>query len=259
MSIAWLLVPAGWAALYEAARRRGGMRTGARRWCWYGAGVLLVIAGEPPLAGLAQRSVWAQALQFGMLAFGVTPLAVLGLPRPFRDASTPLAFPAIRTPVRDAAAAWLCFLAVTIGWRVPAAVDAAASGGGWLALEALTLVGGTWWLWVTLTGASRPGLALARPQRIGLAAVSTWPVWIFAYVVGFSGHTFYPAFPTGAATSAQQELVTGVLLVTSALAFCPVIFVNLTRWLTADQAEAEAEMARYRLRQPAARGGADGG
>jgi hypothetical protein len=248
MSGTWLAAAGGWLALYElAARYRGAGRQAfprdAGRWLWYGAGLLLAVVGEPPLSALAHRSLWAQTAQFGLLAFGVVPLAVSGWPDATRPAGQrPLRSDTAGTRVIAGIAALACFLAVTIGWRVPPAVAAAASGRGWLAVEALTLLAGGWWLWSVLTGRSA---ALPRPGRIALAAVATWSVWVFAYVLGFSAHPFYPAFAAGGAPVGAQEIAVGVLFGTSALAFCPLMFVNLTRWLTADEAAAEAEMSRH--------------
>lgn len=252
-------VAAAWVALCELRRhrlrRRGVLRPGTRRWRWYAAAALLAAAGLPPLSGLAHRYLWAQTAQFGLLAFGAAPLAATGLPRTIWALRRGPTWPAIRTPARDGLAALACFLAATIGWRVPAAVDAVASGPGWLVLEAVTVVGGTWWLWVVLAGASRPELAQSRPLRMALAAVAAWSVWIFAYVLGFSPGTFYPGFGQGRTPAAEQQVAVAVLLAASALALCPVMFVNLTRWLGADQAEAEAEMALYRSPRWRARGG----
>lgn len=244
MSWPWLMAACGWLAAYEVVvRLRGAGREAGRprsgRWLWYAAGALLAVVGEPPLSALAHRALWAETAQFGILAFGVVPLAALGWPRaagerPRRQDG--------RTRVLAAIAALACYLAVTIGWRVPPAVDAAVSGRGWLFLEAVTLLGGSWWLWSVITGrsASQP-----RTGRIALATVATWSVWVFAYVLGFSAHPFYPAFASGGAPVAAQEVAVGVLLGTSAIAFCPLMFVNLVRWLSADQAAAEEEMGRY--------------
>lgn len=259
---ACLAAVAGWLALYELRRhrleRRGVLRAGVRRWRWYAAGGLLAVVGLPPLAVLAQQHLWAQTLQFCLLAFGVAPLAATGLPRAVWPLRRPPAWRAIRTPTADGLAALGCFLAATIGWRVPGAVDAVASGRGWLAVEAVTVIGGTWWLWVVLAGGWRPELDPPRPLRVALGAVATWSVWIFAYVLGFSHHVFYPAFGGGRTPTAAQVVAVALLLGASLVALCPFLFVNLVRWLSADQAEAEAEMSRYRPRQPAAHGGGRG-
>lgn len=249
MSWPWLGAVACWLAAYEAAVRRRGAAgeagNGARRWSWYTAGALLAVTGEPPLSGLAHQALWAETAQFGILAFGVVPLAAFGWPRSSRapwDAWRRLVGLDSRARVLGGLAALACYLVVTIGWRVPPAVDAAVSGRGWLALEAVTLLGGSWALWSVLMGRALP---LPRTGRVALGTAATWSVWIFAYVLGFSAHPFYPAFAAGGAPVAAQEVAVGVLLGTSAVAFCPLLFVNLVRWLSADQAAAEAEMSRY--------------
>lgn len=254
----WLICIAALLLAYEMGRlrlaRHGVGWPSTRRACWYAAAALVAVALLPPLGIEAGRHIWAETLQFALLAFGAAPLFALGAPfgllveRPSgrKKGSGPLGW-ATRP---GWSLALIAYLTVTIVWRLPVAVDAVAAGREWLALEAVSLVGGSWWLWASLVG-STPRQALdKRPLRIALSAVATWSVWVFAYVVGFSAHAFYPAFAVGSPMGAQ-EVAVGILWATSAAAFCPVIFVNLTRWLVADQAEAEAEMAAYRPRSSA--------
>lgn len=257
MSVAWLAASAGILALYEVGvarlARRGVPWPEWRRGCWLGAVTLLALAGLPPLAGHAHSSVWAEALQFGILAFGAAPLGVMGAPAALLEALgiRPRRAPAPVTPGQG----WLrlgVYLVVTVGWRVPPAVDAVAGGQPWLALEAVTLVAGSWVLWTALAGSPSRWALRQRPRRIALSALSAWSVWIFAYVVGFSPHAFYPAFARPGAVG-SQEVAVGVLWATSAIAFVPVIFVNLVRFLNADQMAAEAETERYRARVLATR------
>ena len=90
-------------------------------------------------------------------------------------------------------------------------------------------------LWSALVG-SPPWLALhERPRRMALAAVAMWSTWIFAYIVGFSSSPFYPAFAREPSPMSSQEIAVAVLWATSALAFLPVFFVNLTRWLRSEE------------------------
>lgn len=253
MSAGWVLVVAVAVGAYEwglrrHARRRGGPqgagepdRPAWRHWCWWAAAVLAALVGLPPLAPAARSSILAETVQFAVLGFGVAPLAVLGAPadalagwrshpQPRRPRATP------------AATGWWAlgaFAFTTVAWRVPPAVDVLASGRGWLVVEALSLVGGTWWLWVAVLGAP-PRLAVAqRPQRIALAALAAWTTWVSAYVVGFSSHAFYPSFATGRTPAAPQELGVIVLWAASAAALVPVAFCNHARWLGADQSASE--------------------
>jgi cytochrome c oxidase assembly factor CtaG len=250
VTVLWIAVAAIWCALYQVAWRRTAARMRPwRRWCWAGAGVLMVLAGAAPLGHLATRQAWAEALQFSVLAFGVAPLAALGAPlglrrRPVRTS---------RLAPRKGWGALAAFLVATVGWRLPAAVDAVATHRSLVVLEALTLVGASWPLWAALVG-SPPAQALSqRPRRMALAALAAWSVWIFAYVVGFSSGPFYSVY-AGRGAMDSLELGVGVLFALSGAALVPVVFVNLVRWLAADDLLGEATAVLHPRRAP---GGGD--
>lgn len=254
MTAAWLAVAAAAVAAYEGGCRALGHR--GQRWprwrraCWWAAAVLLAGAGMPPLVEAARRSIVLQSLQFGILAFGVGSLAVLGAPTRPLTALVGRPQPAARSVSRRAAACALAgFGLVTIGWRLPPAVDAVVGGRGWLALQAATLAAGTWWLWTAVIGTPTRRAVEPRPLRVVLAGVSAWSIWVFAYVVGFAAHAFYPAFATGSTAVGPQQVAVIVLWATSAAALVPVAFTNLALWLGREQQIAEAEMDDYRRRR----------
>jgi cytochrome c oxidase assembly factor CtaG len=246
----WALGCTLWVGSYEGAlfMRHGGSWPWFRRLSWWSAGALLALAGLPPVASRAEHVVWVAAVQFGALLFGVAPLAAIGAPLaafgPSRQArpGKPRPGRAKRSWRREVRLppwrGWLgigAFWVLLVGWRVPAAVDALAADRAWLWLEAASLVAGGWVFWSALIG-SPPWLALhQRPRRMALAAVATWSTWIFAYVVGFSTRPFYPAYAKEASPMASQELSVGVLWAMSTIAFVPVIFANLLRWLRSEE------------------------
>lgn len=251
MTFGWAAAAVAWVLVYELGRRRLA-RTGRawpdwRRGCWWMAGGLLVLVGCPPVAGAAPDALWGESLQFALLAFGVGPLAALAAP------IEPVGSLWGRSPRAGAptsvGSGWLAlgaFLVTTIGWRLPPAVGTAGAGGGWLVVEAVTVLVGTWPLWAALMG-SPPREALAAPaRRMVLSAFAAWSVWVFAYVVGFSAHAFYPAYSSGLTPAGSQQWVVAILWATSAAALVPVAFTNLVRWLAREQSAAAAEEADYR-------------
>jgi cytochrome c oxidase assembly factor CtaG len=248
MTLAWAFVGVAWVGAYEVALfawHRGDWAW-YRRLCWWAAGALLVLATLPPVGTRAAHVVWVQALQFALLIFGAAPLSAFGAPvvafRPAPAARVPKASRTRPSWARDVKLAplrgWLgifAFWVVMVGWRVPPAVDAVARQPAWVWLEVPSLLVGGWLLWSALVG-SPPWLALhQRPRRMALAAVAMWSTWIFAYVVGFAPRPFYPAFAREPSPMSSQEIAVAVLWATSALAFVPVFFLNLTRWLRSEE------------------------
>lgn len=268
MSPAWLVAVAAWLAVYEMGRSRYQARARAwpawRRGCWWCAGAALVLVWA--LAPLAEgaRALWAETLQFGVLAFGVAPLAVLATPGALLGRHGPRGrggdgrlgmlhgtrlWPARGWQARGwQIVALASFLAATIAWRLPSSVDAVAREPALVGAEAASILAGTWLFWVAVAATPPRALLEFRPARVAFAGAGAWSIWIFAYAVGFSGHPFYPAFRAGSNPVTAQEWSVIVLWVTSAIAIVPSAFVNLARWLSADHVVAEAETELFLLR-----------
>ena len=149
------------------------------------------------------------------------------------------------------------FLAVVIAWRVPGSVDAIATHPALALLEAVTLVPVGVGFWLELIGSPPLEPRASRPQRMALAAVAMWVVWLLAYLIGFSRGAWFPAYHhvagRGLSLSGDQQVTAAVLWFVSLCCFVPVIFANLVRWLRSE--ENPDEELRHILREKRRRGG----
>lgn len=223
--------------------------------------VLLVAVMVPPVSTEARRSEAFEALQFALLALAVPALLVAGAPWRWLGLATGTATtgdgnrttapgtPRLvdrmaaarrrhREPVRGFAYL-ACDAVVIVAWRLPPSVDALARH-GWVSVgEALLLVGAGIGLWLELIASPPFVPRLGRPQRIAMAAVAMWTVWVAAYVLGLSHSSVYRAYThvagDGLSLSADQAVATGILWFVSLGAFVPVIFSNLVIWLGSDE------------------------
>jgi cytochrome c oxidase assembly factor CtaG len=205
--------------------------------------IVIVLAVVPPLSVEARRYVFAEAIQFSLLALGVPALVVLGAP--FEHLRG--AFVSRLVQRRDLSGSshrWrhvigrlLAFFIATILWRTPVVVDALVRTPALVVAECATflLVGCA--LWIELVAFPPFVPRLSAGQRIVPATVTMWMIWILAYFVGFSHSSWYPAIhhvDSALGVVADQELATGVLWAAAAAAFVPVVFVNLIRFLRND-------------------------
>lgn len=259
MSFAWLAAAPLWLAAYELGRRRlPGPRRPWPRWrraCAWGAAGALVPAFALAPPGFDKGQLWAETLQFCLLAFAVTPLAVLAAPVALARRARPGSIAGKRrsAPGRDGLRSMVLlagFLGVTVLWRLPIAVDALARHPSLVGVEAATLLAGGSPFWEAIAAAPGHRLVEARPARLVMAAVGVWSVWIFAYIVGFSGHPFYPAYRSGTNPVTAQEWAVLILWLTSAAAILPQVFANLVRWLAADRLVGDAEVTLYLEHRP---------
>ena len=233
--------------------------------------VLVVVVLVPPVGTWARRYEFVEALQFSVLAVVVPALAVVGAPWrllglasaravPLDEdggwASDPDALGAAerlalgrgRHPeVLRSAGFAVVFLAAAVLWRIPATVDALARHPWLVVVEAVTLVGAGVGLWLELVESPPLIPRLSRPNRVALAAIAMWVIWILAYLVGLSHASWYHAYAhhagSGFSLSADQQLTTGVMWFVSGCAFVPVVFWNLIRWLQAEE-DPDEEMHR---------------
>lgn len=230
-----------------------------RRRDWFGVGALLVlvVAVIPPLEPDARRYVLAESIQFALVALALPALLALASPAEWlargwderRLARMSARRDAIRTSRRGLVrllARVAAFAVAVIVWRLPVSIDALARSPGLLVAEIATFAVVGVALYAELVQSPPLPPIVTSGERIVPSAVAMWMIWILAYLVGFSHSVWYPAVhPTrpGLSVVADQELATGFLWFAAAIAFLPVIFTNLVRFLRGDD-EVHDEVAR---------------
>ena len=244
---------------------------------WLGAlgGVLALVVLLPPVGAEARRYVFAQAVQFAVLATAVPALVVLGAPWRLGVRATAglggaaklagqaeLAGESGRVAMglvdRVAAgrshhrpdtarclAILIGFIALAVFWRLPLAVNALVTSPALTVVEALTLLAAGTALWLELVE-SPPFLPrIGRPLRAAFAAVPMWTIWATAYIMGFSHVTWFSALGHrsrgGLGVIGDQELAAVALWAIPGLFFIPVVYFSLITWLR-DTADPDDEL-----------------
>jgi cytochrome c oxidase assembly factor CtaG len=227
--------------------------------------LLVVLALVPPVSTQAHRYVYAEAIQFSLLAVAAPCLLVLGAPWAWLRLSVGRPAPELPPPAEAKAAdrlaegrrrhrhfvrslPWLvAYMVAVVGWRTVSAVDGLRSHPWLLAVEALTLLATGGCLWAELVDSPPLRARQAPPARIALAALAMWTIWISAYLVGLAHGSVYRTYPhvagAGLSAAADQEVATFVLWFVPAVAFVPLIFANLVSWLSTDE-DPDREMDR---------------
>jgi cytochrome c oxidase assembly factor CtaG len=219
-------------------------------------GVILAVAVLVPPGGTsATRYVFAQAVQFAVLAMAVPALVVLGAPwrqvaalvgRRGADLADRAAIRRSHRPARSRPLLILVtFIAVALAWRLPVAVNSLVRYPALTAAEAVTLFGTGCALWLELVD-SPPFLPrISRPQRAAFAALPMWSLWTSAYIMGFSGTDWFSALAHsaghGLGTVADQEIAAALLWAIPGLCFVPVVYFTVITWLR-DSANADDEL-----------------
>jgi len=206
--------------------------------------VLLVVTLLPPVGGLARRYAFVGAVQFGVFVTVVPALVVVSAPWHVagraggagRALVARLATRRLRHRSVVSSVGWLAFyLAVAVGWRVPASVDALVRLPWLSVVEALTLVVAGLLLWLELVAPDPFVSRCPIPGRMALAAVAMWVTWIVAYLLGMSRSDWFPAYHHaaggGLSLIADQQLTAGMLWLFAAAGFIPLLFVSLVVWL----------------------------
>lgn len=224
------------------------------------AGLVVLAIVVPPLSTEARRYEFVEAIQFSLAALTVPALAVLGAPWVLLhlagssgaqgEVARPLDRLAGTRPRHPKLARSLVFmildLSAMVAWRTPAAVDALAAHPWLIVVELISLavLGVGFWLEMVTSPPLAP--RVARPWRAVLAAVAMWFVWSMAYILGLSYVPWYRNLSVGGLGSSmdQQMITTGVLWLTAACAFMPVIFSDLIEWL---KGEDDPNVEMYRL------------
>ena len=243
---------------------------------WLGAlgGVLALVVLLPPVGAEARRYVFAQAVQFAVLATAVPALVVLGAPWRLGVRATAGFGGAAKLAAGRAAgesgrvamglvdrvaagrshhrpgtarclAVLIGFIALAVFWRLPLAVNALVTSPALTVVEALTLLAAGTALWLELVE-SPPFLPrIGRPLRAAFAAVPMWTIWATAYIMGFSHVTWFSALGhrsrSGLGVIGDQELAAVVLWAIPGLFFIPVVYFSLITWLR-DTADPDDEL-----------------
>src|SRR5215469_15139881 len=227
-----------------------------RPWLAVAGAVLAVGVLVPPAGTEARRYVFAQAVQFAVLAVVVPSLVVLGAPWRFGGAGSRLArmrsgaAATVSTPVgslgspiatagsgwsfpRASAAALVGFIAIALAWRLPPAVNALVRYPALTVVEAVTLIAAGCALWLELAESPPLKPRISRPLRAAFAALPMWSIWASAYIMGFSRATWFIALARrgGLSTVADQQIAAALLFAIAGLTFVPVVYVCLITWL----------------------------
>jgi cytochrome c oxidase assembly factor CtaG len=188
----------------------------------------------PPMAGYARQYAFVQALQFVIFAVAGPALLVLATLLRARPPWLPggglLRRPAARAAVRLAA-----FIAVAITWRLPVTVNALARHPALAAAEMITLLAAGTGVWAELVGPQPAPGRLPRPARAAMAAAAMWTIWIFGYLTGMFGASWFAAYhhgaPGGLSAATDQQIAAAILWAVPAMCFLPVLYVTVIAWL----------------------------
>ena len=226
---------------------------------------LLVAVMLPPLEALARRYLFAESIQFCVLAIVAPALIVLGAPWlrsrfPGRPAARPAGGPARRMAARPSSARAAGFLGAWVGvcllWRLPPVLDALGRHPALLAAELVTVLPAGACLWLELVNWWPHQPELTRLRRAVIATLAMWSVWVIAYLLGFARGSVVHAYD-GAGSSlaavADQEITAGLLWLVAACCFLPVVFASLFGWLK-DGADPSEELASRSVATPGVRG-----
>jgi cytochrome c oxidase assembly factor CtaG len=210
----------------------------------------------PPVGIAARHYVFAQALQFAVLATLTPALIVLGAPwrgTPWRRLATARSH---RPSTRRAWSTLIGFIAIAVAWRLPIAVNALVRYPALTIVEAGSLILAGCALWLELVE-SPPFLPrIGRPLRAAFAALPMWVIWASAYIMAFSHTVWFTAFAHrsghGLGVAADQQIAAGLLWAIPGLCFVPVVYVSLITWLR-DTSDPDHELGRVSaVSEPAA-------
>lgn len=211
------------APVLEQAARSGHRMDGVARW-QAPAGLLILALSVWPLGAYASRYLYAETIQFYVVAIVVPALLVRGTPWTPRWGRVPL-------PVAlgiDAVFALCCLI-----WRLPPVLDALAQHPLLRVPELLSALLAGIAVWLQLVNSRSSVVRLTRIQRAGVAAFAMWPVWAIAYAFGFATHPMIHAYDLSGSLGvvADQELSAALMWAISAVCFVSVIAVTMLSWL----------------------------
>lgn len=232
---------------------------------------LWVAALSPPLLSLTGEYEFVQAAQYCFFAIVIPSLLVAGDPWRWLGLRSAEALPvgvagtpetkqrarrldqwaqarSARRGYRRSVTYLLLFVGQAILWRSAPVVDALIRHPWLSAVESVALVAGGVLLWLELI-VSRPfHPTVARPYRMGIAAIAMWTQWVIGYLMAMDKNSWYHGFRHESvrwlSLAADQQLTTAVTWFITAAVFVPVVFSNFLRWL---QSEEDPDEELYQL------------
>jgi len=215
----------------------------------------------PPLETWSRQYEFVQAIQFCLFAIVIPALLVAGGPwrllvlasgEPLRFSSDgALVSPGPRKLFdrwalsrvgrrghQRSVSLLLLFMGQTILWRSAPVVDLLGRHVWLVVIESITLVVGGVLLWFELVDSPPLSPSTTRPYRIGISAIAMWTVWVTAYLMAMTHSSWSPVFHHKAGLDlspyVDQQFTAGVMWFIAAVAFIPLVFSNLNRWLRSE-------------------------
>ena len=224
---------------------------------FYLALVVILIALATQIDSLSDKLFWVHMIQHILLLSVAAPL--IALAAPWSSIWRPLPLGMRRTLAKGVARSrwaaplrYVCRLlgrpipalvayTVTIAvWHVPAAYDAAV-GTRWIHdIEHTTFLLVGVLLWVQVIDSPPLRARLSQIHRVWYIVAAAIPGWIISLILIFATHPLYPFYgslhhrPGGISALADQQLAGGMMLVPGSLAMSIYVFVQIYRWLAAE-------------------------
>jgi putative membrane protein len=273
-------------ALHVLGEHRATLLTGRRRSrqertraaCFYAGLVVILVALASPIDSLSDKLFWVHMIQHVLILGVAAPLIVLGSPWNSIWRPLPLGFrrSAAKTVGRAGWAAplralgrllsqpipvWIAYNVNLVVWHIPGAYDAAVGNRAIHDLEHTTFLIFGVLLWAQVIDSPPLRSRLTQFQRIVYIVAASIVGWLIALVLIFSTSPLYPLYahmhhrPGGISALVDQQLAGGMMLLPGSLAMTIYVFVQIYRWLGADD-ETRPPRGGHRLTPPQPNGGA---
>jgi cytochrome c oxidase assembly factor CtaG len=248
---------------------------------FYAGLVVILIALASPIDSLSDKLFWVHMIQHVLILGVAAPLIVLGAPWNSIWRPLPLGFRRsdARTIGRSGWAAplralgrllsapipaWIAYNVNLAVWHIPAAYDAAVGNRAIHDLEHTTFLLFGVLLWAQVIDSPPLRARLNQFGRIVYVVAASIPGWLIALVLVFATSPLYPIYahlrhrPGGISALVDQQLAGGMMLVPGSLAMTIYVFVQIYRWLDADEKKKRPPRGGQRLTPPSPDSQGDG-
>ena len=245
---------------------------------FYAALVVILIALASPIDSLSDKLFWVHMIQHILILSVAAPLIVLAAPwnsiwRPLplgfrRGAAKTVGRAGWAAPLRGLGRllsrpipAWIAYNVNLAVWHIPGAYDAAVGNRAIHDLEHTTFLIFGILLWAQVIDSAPLRSRLSQFGRIVYIVAASIPGWLIALVLVFATSPLYPIYahlhhrPGGISAIVDQQLAGGMMLVPGSLAMTVYVFVQIYRWLDADEKKKRPPRGGQRLTPPAPNGG----